>query len=608
MNKVFDLGIKAGLFLLLFVAPLSLDIALVRYKLWVIEIATLWLITVWLLKKIYAGNLSLKKSFLDLPILAYGLLTVGFWLLATERTVAQDEFIRMLLCVGLFFVALNQTGNTTRKNYDFILKVWFASTFLICLYGLGQHFGFNIKFLRWDLSIPQCSRVMSTSGNPLFFAAYLVILFPLIFTTLIQQLEKKKKTAYDFGLIIFLTGLLVLVLINLFYTKCRGGWLGWGASVLLIGLFAFKRYEWLRKYSLVGATLFIFLIIGFGWKTRQVWLRPTDRLLIWRDSLAMVKEHPLLGVGPGRYHLEFRHSPELLKRIPRNKFIVNYAHNEFLEVLCETGIIGFGIFLWLYLTPFFTVWQGTTRQKNNSWAVLPWPVIGVLGSETGLLVHNFFGVNMRFIVSAAYLFFALGILANYTSQGSWQPLQKSRRIKIQFSPVWKVFLVAIVLVGFVFCCKQILKPYLAHRAVATEKSFFEEKSTSLELAKLQEATRQNLNDANAYYRLGWYFAKQKQFPQAIENFQKALQINPNLSGAYNNLGNIYYFTGRRDLAIKNYEKAIQLNPGLADAHFNLGYLYYLEGWLKKAAREFNTVLKLDPDNPKASLMLKKMVE
>ena len=145
MDKFFSLSRKAGFFLLLFGSPLALDIALVRYKLWLIEIATLWLVTIWLLNLIYQGKLVFRKSSLTLPVFLYGGLVLVFWLVAPQRAVVQDEFIRMLLSLGLYFVALEGS-----KDYDFALKGWFAATFLVCLYGVGQRLGFHLKFLKWE--------------------------------------------------------------------------------------------------------------------------------------------------------------------------------------------------------------------------------------------------------------------------------------------------------------------------------------------------------------------------------------------------------------------------------------------------------------------------
>jgi O-antigen ligase len=67
-----------------------------------------------------------------------------------------------------------------------------------------------------------------------------------------------------------------------------------------------------------------------------------ERVVLWNEALAIAAEHPLIGVGPGRFALE---SP-LASSDPD----LRWAHHEFLQAGAETGLVGYAlavaIFLW----------------------------------------------------------------------------------------------------------------------------------------------------------------------------------------------------------------------------------------------------------------------
>jgi O-antigen ligase len=66
------------------------------------------------------------------------------------------------------------------------------------------------------------------------------------------------------------------------------------------------------------------------------------RVALWHDAVVLMGDHPLSGVGPGRFELT---SPTALADADTRQ-----AHNEFLQQGAETGVLGFllltALFLW----------------------------------------------------------------------------------------------------------------------------------------------------------------------------------------------------------------------------------------------------------------------
>lgn len=67
----------------------------------------------------------------------------------------------------------------------------------------------------------------------------------------------------------------------------------------------------------------------------------SGRFYLWGEALGIFSEHPFLGVGAGQARLY--------------SMINHESHNLYLQMLCETGIVGFFLFLFLWFAPFFQI-------------------------------------------------------------------------------------------------------------------------------------------------------------------------------------------------------------------------------------------------------------
>ena len=67
----------------------------------------------------------------------------------------------------------------------------------------------------------------------------------------------------------------------------------------------------------------------------------------WMDTIDMIKEAPLIGFGPGNYRYTF---PEYRNRFKGRRIVTGHPHNEYLELMADYGLLGFGLFsvAWIY--------------------------------------------------------------------------------------------------------------------------------------------------------------------------------------------------------------------------------------------------------------------
>lgn len=126
-----------------------------------------------------------------------------------------------------------------------------------------------------------------------------------------------------------------------------------------------------------------------------------ERLAHWLAALRMWERSPWLGVGPGNYAVVY---PQV--RLPLWEEPLGHAHNIYLNVLAETGLVGLAAYLLLWAGLFFWLWRNLRQVPPGSWnAAL---LLGVIGVGVHLSVHNVFD---NLYVQGIYLHIALWLAA-----------------------------------------------------------------------------------------------------------------------------------------------------------------------------------------------------
>jgi putative inorganic carbon (HCO3(-)) transporter len=234
--------------------------------------------------------------------------------------------------------------------------------------------------------------VYSYLGNPNLLAAYLL---PMI--------------ALSCGAILAWRGILpkllavMAVLIDLgclFFTQSRGGWIG-GLAVLVA--FLCLSYLWWRPFlSPFWQTWLLPLVIGLGGvglglalvlveplqvRVLSIFAGRGDssnnfRINVWEGVKSMIRDRPWLGIGPGNSAFN-----QIYPLYMRPKFSALSAYSIYLEIMVETGLVGFSAMLWLLLVVFN---QGLKEIQSFSRFHDPqgfW-VLAALAARVGLLAHG----------------------------------------------------------------------------------------------------------------------------------------------------------------------------------------------------------------------------
>jgi len=95
-----------------------------------------------------------------------------------------------------------------------------------------------------------------------------------------------------------------------------------------------------------------------------------DRIAAYRNSMNMIKAHPFIGVGANTYmknYKQYKENPEYRNVVTQDTM---YAHNMYLQMAAELGIIGFSIFIWLLFKLFSASRRIFKALKDNYLKIL----------------------------------------------------------------------------------------------------------------------------------------------------------------------------------------------------------------------------------------------
>ena len=126
------------------------------------------------------------------------------------------------------------------------------------------------------------------------------------------------------------------------------------------------------------------------------------RLAIDRDCLKMFAHRPMSGWGLGVFpdiYPEFRSF--------YSDFAVDRAHNDYLQLLVETGATGMAMMLWFLAVVYRSALRKLKARTDTNNAVALATCLGV----TGILAHSFFDFNLQIPANASMFLVLCGIAA-----------------------------------------------------------------------------------------------------------------------------------------------------------------------------------------------------
>lgn len=277
----------------------------------------------------------------------------------------------------MYLIFLINEVKTVEQLHGVIVAVVCAAT-LLALVGIYQYVvGVDIKKEWVDTSSNGAirARAYSVFGNPNIFAEYLVMTIPLC----VGLFWSTKRD----GVRIFFFGLFAVQVLSLFMTMSRGGWLG-----LAVAAFVFiclvRKELLLLAIPLMGAAVFVVpesIVNRFMTIFNFADSSTSYRFKIWEITEAVIHDHFIVGLGLG--HLPFKMVFEqYIRTMP-----IYHAHNTFLQVFAEMGLIGFILFIIFMVSIFVNLARYPLKSEDRYVKIMG---AALCASFAGMLFHGMF--------------------------------------------------------------------------------------------------------------------------------------------------------------------------------------------------------------------------
>jgi O-antigen ligase len=386
----------------------------------VLETGAGLLFLAWALWIFFHRDVQPILSPLLLPLAALLLIVFGQWFFHGTVSPFNTRMELLLLLADLLVLFLAVQAFRTLEDWRGF--VWFGMGFgfLVSVFGILQHVTFNGK-LYWFREMRYGGIPFGPYANRNHFAGFAELILPLALVPLV--LGKVRRERWP------VVGLFAVLPIGaLFLSASRGGIVSFAVELGLLALVMIRRRTTGRQLLSAGAVLLLAVLMVSWLGVGQILQRFSSmqslettegkRASMRRDTWRIFLDHPLTGTGLGTLQIVFPPYESLY-----DGKIVNHTHNDYLEVLAETGIAG-GLCCAWFIGVLLAVSLKRLRQLNNSFAGAL-QLSGLIACA-GFLAHSFVDFNLH-IPANALLFFLMSHLATADIQQAPLPTQPSRR-------------------------------------------------------------------------------------------------------------------------------------------------------------------------------------
>lgn len=342
--------------------------------------------------------------------------------LSIYRYATKTELLKIIAYIGLFFLIINNVK--TRKQINRLTLAIILVGCFEAFYGLLEYLsGHQHIFFFKKKYYTDC--VTGTYINRNHFAGYLEMVIPLTFGLLISHQWKvfnnpSKSWRYRLStldswlstnaLLIFAAIIMILTLI---FSQSRMGifsLLGSMSFMSLVLLISSKRTR--KRIIIFISTLALILILWGTWIglnpvlerfsfIPQEYASESGRPVVWKDTINLIKDFPILGTGLGTYvHIFPRY------KTVKAQVLYDHAHNDYLEFLSEVGIIGVSIVL--VGIGLFTI-KVIKRWRERRDPFVKGITLGGLTGIVAILLHSATDFNLHIPANALLLSIILGL-------------------------------------------------------------------------------------------------------------------------------------------------------------------------------------------------------
>lgn len=335
-----------------------------------------------------------------------GLLQCVFRFTASSYNTTME--LQLLIAYALILFLAAQAFRTVE---DFRGFAWFVMIFgfVVAIFGILQHLTFNGK-LYWFREMHFGGIPFGPYVNRNHFAGFAELVIPFSLVPLVLGKVRRERW--------FLVAMLAVIPIGaLFYSASRGGIVSFAVEIGAIVVWLIVRRGARRHLVSAGAVVLLAFLLVSWLGVRQALERFSTmqslevtqgkRTSMALDTWHIFLDHPVIGTGLGTFQTVFPPYDTLY-----DGKIVNHAHNDYLEALAETGILGGACCVWFLGTLLLEALRRLSQSRNALASTLQ---LSGLVACLGFLTHSLVDFNLH-IPANALLFFLLAYVATVEIQ------------------------------------------------------------------------------------------------------------------------------------------------------------------------------------------------
>ena len=309
---------------------------------------------------------------------------------SVDYTASLPHLKKIFQFAILFWVANTVTNE---KQKDLLIKLLIISGVIASMIGFSQ---------AWSTAVTLQTRVSGTMSVYMSFAGLLMLVGLIALGRCLFNDKKEKWVMVAIGLIVFC----------LLLTLTRQAWLGFFVGLLVLIIFWNKKYLLALPVAMIGLLLFapesvkdrIFSITDLSDWTFQA------RIFLWKGGLEIFKDYPITGCGFKCVDVLHTQYPDPSGYIARHRGM----HNNIIQLLVDTGILGLGTWLSIWVAYFLSIYKQLNKKTINS--ISKGLVIGSLAAVTGFLAGGMFETNFYDSEVVMLLYFIMGLALAETNK------------------------------------------------------------------------------------------------------------------------------------------------------------------------------------------------
>jgi O-antigen ligase len=539
------------------------------------------------------GVLEIRKVAFPLPLALFFVLAIFYTFHSIDFVVSRDFLFFLITYIVIFFLVAHVASLKEARWITLAIVVLGILTSLYGLYHyfwafpelLGKYktdalFASKTPFSDEIIGRLEGGRIFSSFLLPSHFAAFLGVSIPV---SVAFVLTNKGWLRYLFGLAA------ALQVFALYLTKSFSGWI---SLILACGCVAYLYLAYIKRVKgrylafAIGG-LFLALLLVFAGLSLQ---RPDNplasiknnpmvlRALNWGTTIKIISDSPWIGKGLDTFGIIY----PSYQRGGVN--IVHHAHNTYLQLGVEMGIIGAIAFLWFACWWLWRTIRIFIETRDEKVRVL---VGSLMAAGTAFFIHHAFDFEF-YLPSVTLTGFAVLTLAIGAQK-------KDKVYKIAVKKKRRSLFTAMGFIGVTAASLLLLIPFYGQMHFQRAKRLLESGSyfAAAAATEFQKAIRLDPCNSEYHQRYGvLLFQRLSQRQKGIAEMQEAIRLSPWRHYYYYDLGLLYLDSGEEEKGLEAIKKASQLYPFEENYHQWLRSVYLKMGKKDLAAQEERWIDKI----------------